>query len=140
MEVASRANASRSAISALDGGAVGLGERLGGFVLGPFLGGFVQGFVVLVQLVFERFRRLLLSQLGLEPVGDRRERAGDGEGGRGQQLAQHQRHQGALAGRQGLQVVASQVFGNQVVEPVFAFLRGELLHQRQALGVGDVGQ
>ena len=37
-----------------------------------------------------------------------------------------------------MQVVALQVFRNEVIEPVFAFFRGEFFHQRQALGVGNV--
>ena len=139
MEVASWAKPSRSAISCSMAARSASESGCGGLVVGPFLGGFVERFVVLVQLLFERFGRFLLAQLGLQPVRDGRQRAGDGEGGRGQQLAQHQRHQRALAGGQRLQVVALQVVGDQVVEPVFAFFRRELLHQRQALGVGDVG-
>lgn len=38
-----------------------------------------------------------------------------------------------------MQVFPLQIFGNVVVEPVFAVLWRELLYQRQALGVGDVG-
>ncbi|OIQ71762.1 hypothetical protein GALL_466190 [mine drainage metagenome] len=119
--------------------AVGFAERFGRLVLAPLFGGFVEGFVVLVQLVFQQFGRFLLAQLGLEPVGNRSERARDGKCGRGQQLAQHQRHQGALPGWQGLEILPLQVFGYEMVEAVFAFFRGELFHQRQALGVRNVG-
>jgi hypothetical protein len=61
--------------------AVVFGKEFNGFVVGPFLGGFVEGFVVLIQLVFERFGRLLLAQLDFEPVGNRGQRAGNGKRG-----------------------------------------------------------
>ncbi len=38
-----------------------------------------------------------------------------------------------------MQVVAAQIFRDEVVEPVFALFRRELLHQRQALGERDIG-
>jgi len=38
-----------------------------------------------------------------------------------------------------LQVVALQVFRDEVIEPIFAFFWGEFFHQRQPLGVGNVG-
>ena len=43
-----------------DGGAVGIGEWFGGFFLAPFLGSFVEGLVILVQFLFQRFGRFLL--------------------------------------------------------------------------------
>jgi hypothetical protein len=43
----------------------------------------------------------------------------------------------ALTGRQSLEIILLQVFGDEMVEPVFAFLRREFLNQR---GVGDVGR
>ena len=46
----------------------------------------------------------------------------------------------ALTGRQSLEIILLQVFGDEMVEPVFAFLRREFLNQRQTLGVGDVGR
>ena len=62
------------------GGAVCLGEWLGRFAVAPFLGGFIQGLVILVQFLLQRLCRLLLAELVLKPVGDRGQRAGDGEG------------------------------------------------------------
>jgi hypothetical protein len=43
-----------------------------------------------------------------------------------------------LARRQRLEIVASQVFGNEVVETVLAFLRGELFDERESPGVRDI--
>ncbi len=123
-----------------DGFAIFRGEGCTGFVLGPLLSRFVECFVVLAQFLVERLGWLLLFQLALEAVGHGGQRAGNGEGGRGQKLAQHQRHQRARAGGQRLQVVALQVIGNELIETVFAFFRGELFHQREALGVGDIGR
>ena len=68
------------------------------------------------------------------------ERAGDGVGRRRQQLAQDQRHELALAGRQRVERRPLQVVGDQVVEPLLVGGRHELLHQRMAVGVLHVLQ
>ena len=47
MEMASLAKLIEVGDLGFDGGAVGVGERFGGLVLGPFLGGFIEGFVIL---------------------------------------------------------------------------------------------
>ena len=58
--------------------------------------------------------------------------------GRGQELAHDQRHEGALARRERLQIVAAQVLGDEVVEPVFGLVWRELLDERKAPGVRDI--
>lgn len=85
-----------------------------------FLGGFVEGFVVLVQLVFEGELRFIRLELGFEAVGNGSERPGDGKGRGCEEFPQHQRHQAALAGRQGLEIVPPEVVGNEVIELVLA--------------------
>ena len=50
-------------------------------------------------------------------------------------LRKHERHQCALAGGQRLQIVSAQILRHQVIEPVFAFFRREILDQRQSLRV-----
>ena len=133
MEVARLAKLVEVGDLRFDGGAVGIGERFGRFVLAPFLGGLVERFVILVQFLFKRFGRfLLLRSFALSRFEIDVERAGDGKGGRREQLPQHQRHQRALAGGKRLKVVAAQVFRDEFVEPVFAFLRGELFQNRHA--------
>ncbi len=127
-----------------DGLAVGVGQHLRCGVLRPFLRSFVQSLVVLIQFIFERLGGFLLVRLGpqfsFQAIGNGGQGAGDGKGGRSEELAQHQRHQGTLAGRQCLKIVPLQVFRHQMVEPVFGIFRSELLHQGQALGVGNVGR
>ena len=51
------------------------------------------------------------------------ERARDRESGGSEQLAENQRHQAALAGRQGLEIVPPEVIGNEVIELVLALVR-----------------
>jgi len=114
-------------------------ERRGRLVFVPLLRGLGQRLVVLAQRVFERVRGLALVELRSETPRDVRERACDRESGRGEQLAQHQRHQRSLAGRKRLEVGTPQVFRNEIVEPVFALLRRELLDEWVALREGDVG-
>ncbi len=64
----------------LDGGAVSFGKRRNSFVVvSPFLCGFVQRLVVLVEFLFQRFFRVLFTQLRLKSCRDRRERARYGE-------------------------------------------------------------
>ena len=46
----------------------------------------------------------------------------------------------ALAGRESLQVVALQVIGDEVVEPVFGLVRRELLEEREARVIRHVGR
>ena len=122
-----------------DGGAVGVGKRRGVRIVAPLLSGLGEGFVILIQLLLKGGGRLLWFDLGPQAGRNGFECSGDGEGGRGEELSQHQRHEGALAGGESDEVVAAEVVGNEAVEPILALLRRELLHQRQALGVGDVG-
>ena len=87
-----------------DGGAVCGGQRFGRIVA-PFLGGFVEGLVVLIQLLFEREMGFVRLELGFQAVGNGGQRPGDGEGRGGEEFPQHQGHQAALAGRQGLEIL-----------------------------------
>ena len=81
-------------------------KRRGGFVVDPLLGGLFERLIVLVQLLFKRFRRLLFAELLFQARGNGAERSRDCESRRGEQLAQHQSHQRALACRKRLKVVA----------------------------------
>ncbi len=75
-----------------------------------------------------------------EPVDQTFERARDGVGGRGEQLPQDQRHELALAGREGVERRPLQVVRNQIVEPLLRFGWHELLHEGVTVGVLDVLQ
>ena len=122
-----RSPRSRAARSASDSGC-------GRLVVGPLLGGLVQRLVVLVELVFQRLRRRLLAELAL--AGGRTSvssapamaNVDDASSLRSTSVMSER----WLAGQR-LQVVALQVLGHEVVEPVFALFRRELLDERQAL-------
>ena len=75
---------------------------------------------------------------GFEPLDQAVERAGDGVGRRREQLAQDERHELALAGRQGVERRPLQVVRDQIVEPLLVVGRHELLHERVAVRVLDV--
>ena len=77
----------------------------------PFLGRLIKPFVVFVEFIDERFGGFLLLELSLKPLGDGFQRAGNREGGRREELAQHQRHQRTLTRRQRLEVVAQLAVG-----------------------------
>ena len=125
---------------AFDRHSVGVGQRRDSPVLGPLLGRFVEGLVILFELSFQRLLRFLRFEPGLESTAQSVERARDGESGRGKQFAQDQGHERALALGQGLQIVPAEVVGDQVIEPVFALLRGKRLDDGQPLGEAHVGQ
>ena len=116
--------------------------RRGGVVvvLVPFVGQLVELLPVLGHL----FRRGIHSHSGgrcrFEALNEALQRRRNGIGGRGQQLAQDQRHQLALAGRQRIERRPLQVVGHQVVEPLLLLGGHELLHQGVPIRVLDVLQ
>ena len=75
----------------------------------------------------------------LEAADQRFQCAGDSEGARRQQLAQHQRDQLALAVGQREQTVALQILGHQIIQARLVRARRELTQQWNAPGVLDVG-
>ena len=83
---------------------------------------------------------LALIESVLKPLRDRGKCARDGKGGPHEQFAQHKRQQGALAVWQLLKVVALQISCHKNVEAVFGFVRAELLDNRIALGVRNIGR
>ena len=125
----------------LQRGAVRFGKQRGGLVpfVFPLLGSFVERLVIGVKFIFQRLRGFLKAQFFPKAICNRSQRTRDGKGRGCQQFAQHQRHEGALAGGQRLQIIALQILGNQMVEAVLALLRREFLHQGMALGEGNVG-
>ena len=76
------------------------------------------------------------SSLKAKPL----KRVGNGVGRRRQKLSQDERHEGTLAGRQGVKRRLLQVFGNKIVEPLLLRRRDEFLHQGMPVGVVDVFQ
>ena len=61
--------------------------------------------VIFVEFVLKRLRGLLLAKLQFQTIRNRCQRTGNSESRGGEQLAQHQRHEGALAGRERVEVV-----------------------------------
>ena len=111
------------------------------FIFGaPFVGQFVEVLPVLGKLFRRRFDGLDVFGCGFEFDGQADKRVGDGVGRGGQELAQDKRHQGSLAGRQGIEDWLLEVIGNQVVQPLFVRRWLEFLHQGMAIGVFDVLQ
>jgi hypothetical protein len=75
--------------------------------LAPLVGKLVVGFEVRRQLFGRIGDDGRILELPLQPIGERLQGAGDGEAGGGEQLAQHQGHEGALSGRKRLQIVSA---------------------------------
>ena len=73
-----------------------------------------------------------------ELVGKPQQGIGDGIGGRGQQLAQNERHQLTLASGKSIEPWRLQIFRDEGIEPLFVVVRDELLNQSVAIGVTDV--
>ncbi len=101
-----------------------------------------------LQLVGQLIQRLVVLHreqvvhparlLSFETLHQAAQRSRYGEGRGGEQLPQDQRYQGALAVWEHQQLLAAQVLGDALVQPLLFVGRGELLGERDAAGEADV--
>jgi hypothetical protein len=115
-------------------GGVGLRVRV------PLVGQLVGLLPVVGQVFGRRFDYLGSRLRSFKPRDQSSQRGRDRVCGRGKQLAEDQRHELALAGRQGVELVSLQVLRDQLVETLLVARRHELLHQGMPVRVLDVLQ